>query len=161
MRFTFIAILLSLIAHDLTGQTGLAGTWEGYWARAGDTMAVTLYIRRDSAGQYAATFDADRLRVSGIPFSSVGTQDKGITMVLRGDRTTATFRGILRGDSITGSLSEDGSPEGGFAYARRKHSTALFEEREISFNNGPVRLAGSLLLHQGPGHEAGDEIIKY
>jgi len=148
MRLTIIAILLSLIAHDLAGQTRLAGTWQGDWTRAGDTMAVTLHIRRDSAG-YAATFDADRLRVSGIPFTEMLVQGSEVTMVLRGDRTTATFRGALRGDSIKGTFTEDGSPEGTFAYTRSKSSAAAFEEREITFNNGPVRLSGSLLLPPG------------
>src|ERR1700752_1013292 len=146
MRFTTLCTTLSCRAPGLAGQTGLPGTWQGYWARAGDTMAVTLHIRRDSLGRYAATFDADRLRVSGIPFTTVGVQRTGITMILRGDRTTATFGGILRGDSIKGSFVEDGSPEGMFAYARSKNAVAPFEEREITFTNGGIRLAGSLLV---------------
>jgi uncharacterized protein len=151
MRLTTITILLCFVVSDLASQS-FVGTWQGYWARAGDTMAVTLHIRRDSAGQYRATFDADRLRVSGIPFSSVGAATRtGITMVLRGDRTTATFGGILSGDSIKGSFVEDGSPEGAFAYARSRSSAAPFEEREITFNNGPVQLAGSLLVPRGTG----------
>jgi uncharacterized protein len=145
MRFVFMTILLSLLARGLTGQN-LAGDWQGYWTRAGDTMAVTLHIRRDTARQYHATFDADRLRVSGIPFSAVGAQGNGITMVLRGDRTTATFGGIVRGDSIKGSFVEDGAREGTFAYARAKQTAAAFEEREITFSNGTARLSGSLLL---------------
>lgn len=147
MRCTILCITLSCLASGLAGQTGLPGTWQGYWARAGDTMAVTLHVRRDSTGRYAATFDADRLRVSGIPFTTVGVQRTGITMILRGDRTTATFGGILRGDSIKGSFVEDGSPEGTFAYARRRAAPKpLFEEREITFTNGGIRLAGSLLV---------------
>jgi len=149
MRLTIIGILLSLIAHDLAGQTRLAATWQGYWTRAGDTMPVTLHIQRDSAGRYAATFGAERLRVSGIPFSEMSLQGTDLMMVLRGDRTTVTFHGTLRGDSIKGRFTEDGSPEGTFAYARSKSSAAAFEEREITFNNGPVRLSGSLLLPPG------------
>ena len=67
MRLTTISILLCFVVSDLSSQS-VVGTWQGYWARAGDTMAVTLHLHRDSTGQYAATFDADRLRVSGIPF---------------------------------------------------------------------------------------------
>jgi pimeloyl-ACP methyl ester carboxylesterase len=149
MRLTTITILLCFVVSALPSQS-VVGTWQGYWARAGDTMAVTLHLRRDSAGQYAATFDADRLRVSGIPFSSVGMQSSGITMVLRGDRTTATFGGILRGDSIKGSFVEDGAPEGAFVYARsRGAAKPLFEERDITFTNGDVRLAASLLVPNG------------
>ena len=147
MRFTATStILLSLVAPHLAGQS-LVGTWQGYWTRAGDTMPVTLHLRRDSTGQYAATFDADRLRVSGIPFSTITVTRSVITMVLRGDRTTATFGGVLRVDSIKGSFVEDGSPEGTFVYVRsRGAARPLFEEREITFTNGDVRLAGSLLV---------------
>lgn len=148
MRLTTITILLCFVVSDLPGQS-VVGTWQGFWARAGDTMAVTLHMRRDSAGRYVATFDADRLRVSGIPFSSVGAQGSGITMVLRGDRTTATFGGILSGDSIKGSFVEDGSPEGSFAYARAKSAAAPFGERDITFTNSGVTLAGSLLVPPG------------
>ena len=149
MRLTIIALLLFLFASDLAGQGRLDGTWQGYWTRVGDTMAITLTVRRDSAGGYAATFDADRLRVSGIPFSEVRVQGGEVTMVLRGDRTTATFTGTLRGDSIQGRFTEDGSPEGTFAYARSKSTAAAFDERNITFTNGGVTLAGSLLLPPG------------
>lgn len=149
MRIPIIAGFLLVLPGSLAGQARVAGTWHGYWTRAGDTMAVTLHIQRDSTGKYAATFDADRLRVSGIPFSTIGVQGSGITMILRGDRTTATFGGVLRGDSITGSFVEDGAPEGTFAYARARNSAAPFDEREITFNNGTVRLAGSVLLPPG------------
>ena len=153
MRCTILCITLACLAHDLPGQS-LVGTWQGYWARARDTMAVTLHLRRDSTGQYAATFDADRLRVSGIPFSTINVTRSVITMVLRGDRTTATFGGMLRADSIKGSFAEDGSPEGSFVYVRsRGAAKPPFDEREITFTNGNVRLAGTLLV-PGPGSPA-------
>ena len=156
MRFATVTILLSVLAPGLRGQS-VAGTWQGYWTRAGDTMPVTLQIRRDSAGGYSATFDSDRLRVSGIPFSRVGVQREGggITMILQGDRTTATFGGVLRGDSIKGSFVEDNSPEGSFAYARSRRVGAAFDEREITFSNGEVRLSGSLLIPGGKSRVPG------
>ena len=147
MRLTPIIMLVSALGSELAGQ-GVVGTWQGYWTRAGDTMPVTLHIRRDSGG-YSATFDADRLRVSGIPFSTVGVQREGVTMILRGDRTTATFGGVQRGDSLVGSFVEDGAAEGAFAYTRARDVPAPFEEREITFENGAIRLAGSLLLPPG------------
>lgn len=125
----------------------LSGTWQGYWSRAGDTMPVTMKVRRaSSTGAYAATFDADRLRVSGIPFTEV--QLEGcchVRLVLRGDRTTMVFTGTLRGDSLSGVFRE-GTSEGRFAYSRITSSTAGSEERDITFSSDTVTLAGSLLL---------------
>ena len=144
-RYAFLALCASTTA--LAGQGRLSGTWQGYWSRAGDTMAVTMIVRHDStAGGYAATFSADRLRVSGIPFAEVRVQGCcDVTLVLRGDRTTTEFAGGLRGDSLAGVL-RDGDGEGRFAFARALAALPAFQEREIAFSNGDVTLAGSLLL---------------
>jgi uncharacterized protein len=125
----------------------LAGDWQGYWTRSGDTLAVTMHVLPDSIpGQYKATFDSDRLRVSGIPFTRVqleGCCDVQLTLV--GDRTTAVFSGNIRGDSLSGPYRE-GDNEGRFAFSRVAAAARPFEEREITFSNGPTKLAGSLIL---------------
>jgi uncharacterized protein len=146
-----VVCLLTLRATAAPAQSRLTGTWQGYWARTGDTMPVTLHVQQggDSTGKYAATFDAARLRVSGIPFSETTLQGGVVALTLRGDRTTLLFRGTLRGDSLTGSFTEAGSSAGTFAYARSRARAAAFAEREITFTNGDVRLAGSLLVPSG------------
>lgn len=139
-------LALSTCTTAVAAQDRLDGTWQGYWTRAGDTMAVTMVVQRDSAAGYAASFGADRLRVSGIPFAEVhvgGCCD--VTLVLRGDQSTLRFAGRLVGDSLTGVLRE-GTSEGRFAYSRARGEPPPVEEREIAFSNGDVTLAGSLLL---------------
>lgn len=128
-------------------QDRLSGDWQGYWLRAGDTMRVTLHMKRDTkTGSYTATFDSDRLRVSGIPFSKVQvTGCCDVALELRGDRTTANFTGKLVRDSITGTFSE-GASGGRFAYARVASTKSSFEEKAVTFANGGVTLSGSLLL---------------
>jgi alpha-beta hydrolase superfamily lysophospholipase len=129
-------------------QNAFTGGWRGYWIRAGDSLAVTLTVQRDTAtGQYRATFDSDRLRVSGIPFNEVRAQGCcDVTMILRGDRTTLEFAGRLDGDSLWGTFEEGASP-GRFAYARAAaNAPPAFEERELTFGSGPVTLSGSVLL---------------
>lgn len=139
--------LLLLLPAVATGQAGgIAGTWQGYWARAGDTLPVTMLVKQDTGARYTAAFDAERLRVSGIPFSDVrvdGCCD--VTLLLRGDRTTLTFTGRLRGDSLTGSYVE-GDAGGEFAFTRAAPAAPAFSERDITFKNGDVTLAGTLLL---------------
>jgi alpha-beta hydrolase superfamily lysophospholipase len=70
--------------------------------------------------------------------------------MLRGDRTTAYFSGRLSGDSLTGDLLEEGS-RGVFAFFRAAAGAPSIEEREITFTNGDVTLAGSLLLPAAGG----------
>lgn len=139
------AVVLSVVgASTLPAQQGLAGTWRGYWARAGDTLPVTVDVRRDS-GTYQASFSSTRLRVSGIPFVDVKevAADRFV-MTLRGDRTTTAFTGELRGDSLTGTFVESGA-NGQFAYRRVDPAAAAVREREVTFRNGDVTLSGTLL----------------
>ena len=147
---TILLMLLVTTPPSVAAQVGLSGTWKGYWTRAGDTMAVTLHVQRDSTTRkYTARFDSDRLRVNGIPFDE--PQLRGccdVTLVLRGDRTTATFTGKFRGDSLSGRFRDNGT-EGEFAFSRAKGSRPVFDERTITFANGGVSLAGSLLLPRG------------
>jgi uncharacterized protein len=139
-------VMLLLCTSTAAAQDPLSGTWHGYWSRMGDTMDVTLAVRRDSAGRYSATFSADRLRVTGIPFTQVEVQGRcDVKLLLRGDRTTMEFTGTIRGDSVVGAFQEGASP-GRFAYARVATQPPAVEEREITFANGAVTLAGSLLL---------------
>lgn len=128
-------------------QDRLSGDWRGYWTQAGDTMAVTMHIKPGAgAGNLAATFDSDRLRVSGIPFDSVRVEGCcNVTMVLRGDRTTSRFTGTLRADSLSGQFRE-GEGQGAFAFVRTPAVAPRFQEQEVTFANGSVKLAGSLIL---------------
>ncbi len=147
---TPLVLALTIGSTTAAGQT-LVGNWTGYWARAGDTMAIRMQVRA-SAGRYTATFDSDRLRVSGIPFTSAQLQGCcDATLVLRGDRTTATFQGTLRGDSLTGRFEESSESSGRFAFSRTRQaeSRPAFDERAITLTNGDVRLAGTLLVPRG------------
>jgi fermentation-respiration switch protein FrsA (DUF1100 family) len=138
------AVLLALAASAADGQ--ITGDWRGYWTRAGDTMAVTVHLRQDAGTrQVTATFDSDRLRVMGIPFNQVMVTDSAIVMRLQGDRTATVFNGTIRGNTIRGAFEEAGT-NGAFSYTRLSEPVAVPVEREVTFRNGDVTLAGSLIL---------------
>ena len=145
-----IALALAAVftcAPALHAQARLTGSWQGHWIRAGDTLPVTLAIRRDTAtGGFAATFSSDRLRVSGIPFNEVRLEGCcDVTMVLRGDRTTAVFTGRFEGDSLSGTLGEE-TGDGRFAYVRVRSPPPTLEERDVTFPGAAGTLAGTLIL---------------
>ncbi|HET9439743.1 MAG TPA: alpha/beta fold hydrolase [Longimicrobiales bacterium] len=138
--------MLTMGAAPGAAQDRFSGNWKGHWSRAGDSMLITMRVQRDTTGKYLATFDSERLRVTGIPFAEARVQGCcEVSLVLRGDRTTLTFNGTLRGDSLVGAFRE-GTSAGNFAYARVLETAPPFDERPISFTNGAVKLAGSLLL---------------
>jgi hypothetical protein len=117
LRLTILSsVVVPCVA--LSQVAPLAGTWTGYWTRAGDTLPVTMVVRRDTAGRHTATFDSERLRVSGIPFAEVRADGCcTVAMVLRGDQSSYNFKGQLRGDSLVGVFLE-GTNEGLFAFVR-------------------------------------------
>lgn len=130
----------------LGGQDPALGPWQGYWARSGDTLGVTLDIQAgDAPHGYRASFSSDRIRVAGIPFASVERDGCClIRLTLRGDATTSVFQGTIRGDSITGTFTEAGA-SGTFALRRGPKASPL-REAEVQFSNGSVRLSGTLIL---------------
>ena len=152
MRFNPGLLLCAMFPSVASSQVPqLAGTWRGYWTRSGDTLPITLVVREDTGRRYTATFDSERLRVSGIPFAQVSVEGCcAVSLVLRGDRTTAQFKGLLRGDSLTGVFLE-GPTEALFAFARVTPAPPSFDEREISFRSDSITLAGTLLLPRGQG----------
>jgi len=135
----------------LQGQDPALGTWQGYWARGGDTLLVTMSVQAgDAPNTLRATFSTDRLRVAGVPFAAVEREGCcDIRLTLRGDATTLLFAGTLKTDSMTGTFTEAGAA-GTFALRRAPSSSAAIREEAVEFSNGPVRLSGSLVLPSTP-----------
>lgn len=145
-----LALCLTLLAGmpaALPGQD-LAGTWSGIWTRDADTLDVTM--RFESAdGVWKGSFDSERLRVEGIPFTEV-VVDSVVRLRMVGDATTTTFEGRVVGDSLEGTLVEDGA-RGSFAFARSSGTRPALREEEVRFRSADVELAGTLVLPSGTG----------
>lgn len=132
-------------------ETGveLAGEWSGVWSRSVDTLAVTMrFAERD--GAWSGSFDSPRLRVEGIPFTSVRFEPPRVTIEMVGDATTLSFEGHLRGDTLAGTLREAGDT-GWFAATRASGPPPTLPEVDVRFSNADVELAGTLVLPSGPG----------
>lgn len=160
MRWVFCLAVLGFAAPAVAPAqqepAGLAGTWTGVWGREADTLDVTMRFAEGDGG-WTGSFDTDRLRVEGIPFTEIVVQPasapggaQGVTIRLVGDATTTVFTGKLEGDSLTGTLDEEGNP-GWFAFARASAQPPDLQEENVRFQNGGVELAGTLILPPGPG----------
>src|SRR5688572_18214881 len=146
MRLRAIVLCCLLTPSAAWSQRpSFAGTWTGYWTRGGDTLPVTMVVQRDTTGRHTAMFDAERLRVSGIPFADVRIEGCcDVTLVLRGDASTLEFTGHLRSDSLSGVFRE-GTSDGRFAFVRARRAAPAFDERAVTFQSGGNTLAGTLL----------------
>lgn len=107
----------------------------------------------ERAGAWSGSFDAERLRVEGIPFTEVAFDPPRVTIRMVGDATTMVLTGMVRGDSLSGTLEEDGK-SGWFAFARAADVEPSSHQEEVRFLNGEIALAGTLLLPAGPGPHA-------
>ena len=124
-------------------SSGLAGTWNGVWGREADVLEVTMRFAEEEGG-WSGSFDSDRLRVEGIPFTEIALEPaaepggaQAVTIRLVGDATTTVFTGKLEGDSLTGTLEEDGNP-GWFEFGRAPSQPPEFREEDVKFRNGGV-----------------------
>ena len=127
---------------------GLAGHWTGRWVRDGSVLDVGIDFTRDERGWHGR-FSSDGLRVLDVPFREVRVDSAHVGWTLAGDVTTSVFDGVRAGDLLTGTYTE-GEGHGTFALRRTAASTAVpYATEEVKFANGPVTLAGSLLLPPG------------
>jgi dienelactone hydrolase len=148
LGFVLACVGLALPSPALA-QPDLAGTWDGAWGKAADTLSVTMRFK-ESGGIWSGSFDSERLRVEGIPFTEVAFEPPQVVMRMVGDGTTMVFTGAIEGDSLRGTLEEEGET-GWFAFGRTHVADPAVQQEEVRFRNGKVELAGTLLLPPGPG----------
>jgi uncharacterized protein len=152
MKFSFLALValgVSLVHSGAASAADLAGVWTGTWTKQGDALPVTVMFE-DSAAGWSGTFDSDALQVAGIPLADVRDANGTVHWLLKGDRTTTVFDGTLDGNRLAGTFTESGTP-GTFALARAALPEAKIASRDVTFADGEVTLAGTLLSPPAPG----------
>jgi len=131
-------------------QTGpLAGVWKGVWTKGGDALPVTMTFAKTDEG-YTGAFDSDALQVVGIPLSAISDTDGRVHFEIKGDQSTSAFDGTISGASLSGSVA-DGGAKDGFVFQRSAAPPAPVAAREVTFTDGDVTLAGTLLSPAGAG----------
>jgi len=154
-----VVLLAGLAAYGAFGQArggdqaadsaGIVGGWTGTWTKNGDALPVTVTFESSPQG-LTGHFDSDALQVAAIPFREVSATLPLVHFVLAGDSTTTIFDGTLNGGVIEGSLAE-GATKGSFRMVRERAMPSAISSSEVTFADGSVALAGSLLLPAGAG----------
>ena len=143
--FPLLLLTLSLPA----GAADLAGSWSGTWTKDNDALPVTVTIEKSGAA-YSGSFSSDALQAAEIPFKEISEKRGKVHIVLKGDATTTVFDGALTGDALSSTFTE-GAAKGTFALRRAAPPSAAIRTRDVTFKNGDVTLAGTLLLPSSPG----------
>jgi pimeloyl-ACP methyl ester carboxylesterase len=144
-----VAIVGSLATPAVAAQHDPSGTWTGRWERDGSTLTVEMTFTRSASG-YEGTFSSPQLRVVGIPFSKITYEAPLLRWELVGDATTMVFEGTLQGDTLSGRFREGTAP-GTFTATRAPSTHVRLREDEVAFANGPVTLAGTVVIPAGAG----------
>jgi len=121
--------------------------WDGRRTTDGKSQSIVLHIERSESAE-GATVDLPEFGASDIPASKFKMADGRFHFELVGDASTAVFDGTIGGDTIQGSWKE-GDRAGSFELKRLRQAHQALREEDVSFKNGDVKLAGSLLLPRG------------
>jgi uncharacterized protein len=149
VKLLLLAVICVLLIANASIAASLSGGWKGTWTKDGDALPVTVTFAT-TAGGFSGTFDSDSLQVTGIPFSKVTDTGGKIHLELKGDQSTTVFDGTLAADAITGTFV-DGQSKGTFQLTRFDLPAASVQSREVTFADGDVKLAGTLLLPADAG----------
>lgn len=106
-----------------------------------------------SASPEQGFFSATDLGAINIPLRNVKI-GHNVHWELIGDSTTTLFDGSVRGEFIAGRFGE-GAEQGAFRLHRISISTRKpYDQRDVTFQNGRVRLTGTLYLPRSSGKQA-------
>lgn len=139
-----IAAVIILLSTALLSQPD--GFWEGNITRQGKEWRVNVNIEDG-----AATVDFVDLDVIDVAFPLLADGNKIRLEKPQPDgRPPIIFDGEAVGDTFAGSWSGLGV-DGSFSLIKAEKKSIAFREEEVEFQNGDVRLSGTLLLPKGEG----------
>ena len=145
-------------ASNPQAGSAIAGSWEGEIAVGGRSIPIEVQF----AGQQAAvtaTIDIPSQAVRGLALESVALHGDRVVLTLAAGSDRATFDGVMKGDTITGSFRQ-GPAEGTFRLSRGKLrsdsgggalGTATEFGTAIDLTTATGTIHGSLVLPNGTG----------
>ena len=128
----------------------IAGAWRGVWIKQGDPLPVTMTFTR-TGDTYAGVFNSDDLQASGIPVTAVRQDGDKVHFEIKGDAATSVFDGEVGDVTLSGGFVDGPDSGGHFDLKRVSGAPASVAARDVTFANGPVTLAGTILLPAAPG----------
>ncbi|HVF41839.1 MAG TPA: hypothetical protein VM936_02440 [Pyrinomonadaceae bacterium] len=157
VRFTrallIAAGLFCLLGSDIAGQqkgSNLRGYWEGSVTREGKFWRVNFEITRVGAGESFRAV-ADFIDAGGIDRVFTVEYDAPHVRLERPQPGGApiVFDGSVKGNTISGKFSGVGTTAEFTLRRRGEVKPRFYREEAVAFDNGDVKLSGTLLLPLG------------
>lgn len=155
-----LLILIALLSFgfslpSVNAQESIEGYWEGVIAHSGRELRINVEFKRQPEG-LKATIDIPDLYISGYTLKNVKYEAPKIYFELPLSSQPDNFEGALSDSNIlgtyTGRLYGEELRSAELRLWREKRKPLPYKQEEVSFQNGDVKLSGSLLvpLKKGP-----------
>ena len=148
-RDAALSVLFAL-AFDAGAQTRPDGNWQGTMERQGAALTVRFDFHTQ-ASAVAGRFTSETQRAMEYPLDEVMWATSALHWKL-GD--SLVFDGVVSPRAITGTFL-DGKEQGTFSLHPVKLDPPPYRREEVTFRNGDVALAGTLLCPRTPGLHPG------
>ncbi len=160
LRFILLCLVYSAIgcafgwAQDVRStitetQQPIDGYWEGFVERQGAKLAIKVEFKTAADG-IKAVIDIPDLYIHGYQLSKLRYEPPGLHFELPLSREPDKFDGAFKGEFIEGTYSgrfyQNETRSAYLILWRLKKKPLPYQEEEVSFQNGDVKLAGSLFL---------------
>jgi pimeloyl-ACP methyl ester carboxylesterase len=155
MRLLIFLLLMLILPANMSAikyetPAGMDGHWEGSMTRENKTWAVQLDVDSQSANPKVFA-DLVDYGIYALPFSLI-PQDNNTIRLERKQPTgpPIAFEGTIKGETFSGNFSGLGVTAP-FVLKRTGAHPAILKEEEVTFQNGDVKLAGTVLIPSGLG----------
>lgn len=161
MKRAVILVCLLVVPLVLFGAQPPAGHFAGNWQGAISVMGQELNIIvhfEMKAGALGGTIDIPQQNAVGLPLINIRTDGDKIHFELVAGPTVAVFDGVLKDGIVSGDFQQ-ATVKATFRMSRAKDEekktdkaeSVPYKQEEVTITNGPVTLAGTLTLPEGPG----------
>jgi hypothetical protein len=137
--------------------------FQGHWEGNTETPGGPLPIRIDLARQdttWTGTWDSPAQNVTGLPMTDIRISGSELQFAGKDIPGNPVWKGKLEGGTITGTLSQSGIHMP-FLFSREKMVPPArpqepkppfpYQAEEVSYNDGDIKLAGTLTIPKGKG----------
>jgi len=143
-------ILLGIFSFSLSHLMAQpSGKWEGSIDVLGQQIGIEVHFS-NSEDNLAGVLSLPTQGAYGLKLNSVEWEKPNISFKVDTATTHLTFDGRLKNDSITGKFLQSGY-EGTFILTKKKKKQTPWVDKEVTFKNGDLTLAGTLSLPDSSG----------